>query len=89
MTELIPDLTLMVSIFDSSDPQDASRHIGVLIHLRWFNKGITLHGGSSTSHVPQHRPHWAGQDQSSELLSKGLSSGPFCLSSQVEAERQV
>ena len=89
MTELIPDLTSMVSIFDSSDPQDTSRHVGVLIHLRWFNKGITLHGGSSTSHIPQHRPQWARQDQSSELLSKGLLSGPFCLSSQVEAEQQV
>ena len=41
MTELIPDLTLMVSIFDSFYPQDTSRDVVVLIHLWWFNKGIT------------------------------------------------
>ena len=75
MKELIPDLTLMVSIFDSLYPQDTSRHVGALIHLRWLNKGITLHGGGSMSYIPQYRPHWARQDQGSELLFKGLSSG--------------
>ena len=75
MTELIPDLTLMVTIFDSLYPQDTSRYVGALIHLRWLNKGITLRGGSSMSHIPQYRPHWARQDQGSELLFRGLSSG--------------
>lgn len=79
MTELIPDLTLMVSIFDSLYPQDTSRDVAVLIHLRWFNKRITQCGDRSMSHVLQHKPHWARQDQSSERLSKGPSSGPFCL----------
>ena len=92
MTKLIPDLPLMVSIFDSSYPQDTSRNIGVLLHLQWFNRGVTQCGDSSMSHVPQHKPHWARQDQGSELLSKGPRSGPFCLgslSTWVEAEHQV